>query len=195
MEGLEATDSIDSPNAYYKTRLRSALNKLTNTKAFLPNRHLIPIIDRYIENQLSQVALVNPGTAFVFTHYDLSPRNILVTGDRITGIVDFEFSGFFSPVEEFLNDYVNNGGDWPSDVYVEYQRRLEQHHVPTPTGTMDGKLWANNYWLEKMTTCLAPWWLPGPFAGQQLENELQKAAEIVTMALSGPTLIPEYGKE
>ena len=32
---------------------------------------------------------------FVLTHVDLSPRNILVEDSTITGIVDWEFSGFY----------------------------------------------------------------------------------------------------
>ncbi|KAM5353706.1 hypothetical protein ACJ41O_000356 [Fusarium nematophilum] len=42
----------------------------------------------------------SPGT-FVLTHGDLTPRNILVEGDVITGIVDWGKSGFFPEYAEY----------------------------------------------------------------------------------------------
>lgn len=42
----------------------------------------------------------SPG-AFVLTHGDLTPRNILVQGGVITGIVDWERSGFFPEYAEY----------------------------------------------------------------------------------------------
>jgi aminoglycoside phosphotransferase len=41
------------------------------------------------------------GTAFVLTHGDLTPRNILVQGSVVTGIVDWERSGFFPAYAEY----------------------------------------------------------------------------------------------
>lgn len=39
--------------------------------------------------------------AFVLTHGDLTPRNIMVQGSVITGIVDWERSGFFPEYAEY----------------------------------------------------------------------------------------------
>jgi aminoglycoside phosphotransferase len=38
---------------------------------------------------------------FVLTHGDLTPRNILVQDDVITGIVDWEYSGFYPEYAEY----------------------------------------------------------------------------------------------
>jgi aminoglycoside phosphotransferase (APT) family kinase protein len=38
---------------------------------------------------------------FVLTHGDLTPRNIMVEGARVTGIVDWERSGFFPEWAEY----------------------------------------------------------------------------------------------
>lgn len=34
-------------------------------------------------------------TMFVLTHGDLSPRNIMVDGSKVTGIVDWDNAGFY----------------------------------------------------------------------------------------------------
>ncbi|PTB41733.1 uncharacterized protein TrAFT101_009653 [Trichoderma asperellum] len=83
-----------------------------------------------------------PMDTFQFTHYDLFPRNILVTGSppRITGIVDWEFPGFFPPVDEFLDDWLD-GGDWPKEFYVAYLKRLEENGVATPAKSVRGDGW------------------------------------------------------
>lgn len=38
----------------------------------------------------------------VFTHNDLQPSNIIVSNDRIVGIIDWEMSGWFSPTSARL---------------------------------------------------------------------------------------------
>jgi hypothetical protein len=42
-----------------------------------------------------------PPSSSVLTHCDLVPRNILVDGDRITGIIDWEFSGWYPEYWEY----------------------------------------------------------------------------------------------
>lgn len=47
---------------------------------------------------------------FVLTHGDLSPRNILVRGSTIIGIIDWELSGFFPEYVEHATAVGLNGG-------------------------------------------------------------------------------------
>lgn len=47
---------------------------------------------------------------FVLTHGDLSPRNILVQGGTITGIIDWELSGFFPEYVEYATAVGLNSG-------------------------------------------------------------------------------------
>ncbi|KAJ7650857.1 kinase-like domain-containing protein [Roridomyces roridus] len=44
----------------------------------------------------------------VFTHCDLAPRNILVSGSRIVGIVDWEMSGWYPEYWEYTQAYFSN---------------------------------------------------------------------------------------
>lgn len=41
--------------------------------------------------------------AMVFTHNNLAPRNILVRDGHVVGIVDWEFSGFYSQYWEYVS--------------------------------------------------------------------------------------------
>ena len=129
-----------------------------------------------------------PAPEFLFTHYDLSPRNTLVSfpdsttsttctctshvSPKITGIIDFEFAGFFPPSHEFVNDYVDNGGDWPEQVYSSYLARLEELGVPTPRRGIDERLWKLEHQLGILLDNIAPWWLPGGMDGDAVEAKL-----------------------
>jgi len=55
-----------------------------------------------------------------FTHYDFSPRNILVSEGSpplVTSVLDFEFAGFFPNEDQFTNNAIANNQDWPEAAY------------------------------------------------------------------------------
>lgn len=189
MDDFEPTERIRTVNAYHRLRLAEKMTALATTDVLAPNKHLLPVLQNFLDDQLPNLKLAMPlknqSHLFVFTHYDLAPRNILVSGQppKITGIVDFEFAGFFSPMEEFLNDYIDNRADWPAPLYAAYQQRLEENGIATPTGSMDKDIWNRNYWLETLVSYVAPWWLPGKHTGEGLAKELKKAENLVLSAL------------
>lgn len=47
-------------------------------------------------------------TGTVFTHGDLNPFNILVRGDRVVGIVDWEFAGWYPAYWEYTSAWCGN---------------------------------------------------------------------------------------
>ncbi|KFG77564.1 hypothetical protein MANI_018499 [Metarhizium anisopliae] len=187
MDGLDPPAPLHTVNAYQSARLAHKMRELATTDTYAPNRHLLPLLQDFIDNHLPNMTLVPPATQplFVFTHYDLAPRNVLVSGcpPHITGIVDFEFAGFFHPMEEFVNDCVDGRADWPALLYAAYQERLEERGVATPAGSGDREVWNRNYWLEMVVSYVAPWWLPGGYTGQGLRDELRGAEAVVLDAL------------
>ncbi|KAG4431296.1 hypothetical protein IFR05_013220 [Cadophora sp. M221] len=54
----------------------------------------------------------------VFTHGDLNRFNILVRGDQIVGIIDWEFSGWYRPYWEYMSAWFRNvtRGEWQRTV-------------------------------------------------------------------------------
>ena len=141
-----------------------------------------PRLADFVSNTLPTLELANgPAAKFVFTHFDLSPRNVLVSGTppRVTGLVDFEFSGFFPEVDEFVNDYVDNGGDWPSAAYEAYLGRLAELGVNTPAHGIDEAVWKQAHWFGQMIEHIAPWWLPGDKGEEGLRGALQESASVV----------------
>jgi Phosphotransferase enzyme family len=78
---------------------------------------------------------------YVLTHFDFSPRNVLVGRDeegkgplRITAVLDFEFTGFMPAEEEFLNAMIRRGGDFEErhfDVILHEMALLGQRVPPT----------------------------------------------------------------
>ncbi|KAJ5212663.1 Aminoglycoside phosphotransferase [Penicillium cinerascens] len=53
-----------------------------------------------------------PSHKIVLTHADLSPRNIIVKGDKITGIIDWEMAGFYPEYWEYIKAMYHP--DWQS---------------------------------------------------------------------------------
>jgi hypothetical protein len=128
---LQFSSPVSSMYEYFHLKLEDRLDKLNTLGPMEENRLLVPSIKAFIEITLPKLQIFTQHTEeegeFVFTHYDLAPRNVLVSGNppQITGIVDFEFAGYFPDLEEFLNDANNNFGDWPSSFYDAYLRHLE----------------------------------------------------------------------
>ncbi|KAJ6781474.1 hypothetical protein PWT90_02678 [Aphanocladium album] len=183
VDALRITTPIDSVVQQYTLKLERKLEDLETSSFYVKNRHLAPEIRRFVKDTLPHLGGIMPmpqqtSNAFLFTHYDLSPRNILVTGSppKISGVVDFEFAGFFSPVEEFLNDAVGNEGDWPENLYNEYLADLERKGIATPASGISKSTWNTAYCLERVADNVAPWWLPGPYSGADLADRFAKCA-------------------
>ncbi|EXA36817.1 hypothetical protein FOVG_12699 [Fusarium oxysporum f. sp. pisi HDV247] len=185
-EELHCQDGIASLAEYYKLRIENKMKTLQTNETFAPNRDLMQPLQDFIRQVLPTVSGLNTkDDLFVFTHYDVSPRNVLVSGQppQITGIVDFEFSGFFPPLDEFLNDCIANDGDWPKDMYDVYLKRLESNGIPTPLVGIKKDHWEQMALLEELVEKIAPWWLPGEFQGEQMEQELKKVMSRVEKIL------------
>ncbi|KAH8729918.1 kinase-like domain-containing protein [Ilyonectria robusta] len=196
-DGIEVDEPITTANEYYRVRLVNKLRELKTTDVYAPNRSLIETIRAFISDQLPHLELTDgdgiPPGEFVLTHYDLSARNVLVSGQppRITGLVDFEFAGFFPPVDEFLNDdVVNEGGEWPREFYKAYLARLHENGIATPVRGFDPSVWKRNCWLERLVGGIAPWYLPGGWKGEELQAKLREAEADVREVLK--RLIMDY---
>ena len=61
-------------------------------------------------------ALQNSGHRFVLTHGDLSDRNIMVFNGKITGIIDWEYGGWYPEYWEYVMAKFNGGHD---DIWRE----------------------------------------------------------------------------
>lgn len=188
MDDVKVTTPITGVYEQYQKKLQKKLSELENSSTYSRNRALIPRVRTFIDECLPHLE-VNSGTlpaemstgSFVLTHYDLSPRNILICGSppKISGIVDFEFAGFFGEPEEFLNDSVGNDEDWHPEVYDAYLTQLQMQDVATPRNGFPTHNWDTLRSLERLSENIAPWWLPGPHVGASLDAELAKAEVLV----------------
>jgi hypothetical protein len=128
---------------------------------------------------------------FVFTSADLGPRNVLVSGSPpvITGLIDFEFSGFFSPFEEFVQEWPDEEDgevDWPSDMWETMLQALERRDVFTPLRIRGTGAHKEIGLLGKLRNYIAPWWLTQRLDsgdGSVLDEEVKEVAEKAESAL------------
>lgn len=184
LDGIIITEPLRRPEQYHRTKIEQKIKELQKSETHAPNRHLIPKLQDFLDKTLPRLRMTASDTdapRYVFTHYDFSPRNVLISESRqITGIVDFEWAGFFDEIDEFLNDYSANLEDWGDAPYQAYLERLEQNRIKTPLKGIQKAVWEKARCLDKILENIAPWWLPGGKNGAELEAELQKAADIVT---------------
>ncbi|OQE14233.1 hypothetical protein PENSTE_c037G04154 [Penicillium steckii] len=182
--GVKVLEPITSQLEYYRVRLETRLQKLQELDIFAKNRSLVPSIRDFIANQLPKLGISNGQDRFLFTHYDLSPRNVLISADhtRFTGIIDFEFSGFFTELDEFVNDSVANEGDWSDAFYEAYLSRLEACGMITPRKGIKDQLWRKATTLSRFEDNIAPWWLENvtPENKDQHLEDLHKSMGIVS---------------
>ena len=87
-EGISCLDPITTVADYYKVLIEYKLTTLETNETFAPNRILVAPVQKFMREILP--AMDMGADTFVFTHYDLSPRNVLVSGSppQITGIVN-----------------------------------------------------------------------------------------------------------
>ncbi|OAQ98067.1 hypothetical protein LLEC1_02318 [Akanthomyces lecanii] len=183
VDELRIATPITTVTQQYTLKMEEKLKQLQQSDNYARNRHLAPVIQSFITDTLPRLdAIQRPQDTsshnFIFTHYDLTPRNILISGSppTISGIVDFEFAGFFAPVEEFLNDAVGNEGDWPEHLYEAYLTELEARGIATPAAGISASAWNALRCLERVADNIAPWWLPGRYEGTALEEHFAKSA-------------------
>jgi hypothetical protein len=189
---LELSSPVSNVYDYFRLKLEGRLEKLNTLEPLKANQHLISDIRNFIDKTLPHLQMFKHDKQrkqekFVFTHYDLSPRNVLVGGNplQITGIVDFEFAGFFPEMDEFLNDANNNAGDWPCSFYDAYLSRLEMLGVATPLKGFEKKIWQEANQSTRLEEHIAPWWLEqGGLEPEELNEELRKAQKVVMDALT-----------
>ncbi|CAF3458075.1 unnamed protein product [Rotaria sp. Silwood2] len=91
----------------------------------------------------------------VFTHNDLGVQNIIISDDnKITGIIDWEWSGSYPICEEYFHSYkpIIYNNQLKNYLYDQ----LEQHNVPTPRTIQNFSI------LQKMSDfiqSISPWYL------------------------------------
>jgi hypothetical protein len=144
----------------------------------------------WVDKDLAQYALAETEVSKL-THFDFSPRNVLVSDVdgalSVTGVLDFEFAGFFPPTEEFVNAIVRQETDWEGrhwDTIMREMANLGQKVPPTPgvpdDACFDEVEWRRLCLIVKIIDRMAPWEvMAGKFADEELRRELEDAAKTV----------------
>jgi thiamine kinase-like enzyme len=67
----------------------------------------------------------------VFTHNDLSPRNIIVVGNRVKGLLDWEYAGWYPEYWEFVKFFERptNCKGWKDYAGVIFEREYPQELI------------------------------------------------------------------
>lgn len=109
--------------SYMKQMLQNYINRVVNKperhgslKDFLPQaKHLLDHMEQILKE-------ANDTTVISLSHKDLTFRNIIVDGTKITGIIDWEWGGFFPEDEELVGSYefVNDEKDPDVNLVREY---------------------------------------------------------------------------
>jgi serine/threonine protein kinase len=87
-----------------------------------------PIFDKQDWKEIKDMADHQDGIwpSPVFTHGDLNPYNILIRGENVVGIIDWEFSGWYPPYWEYTS------GSYGRFLDTDWQGTLEKFIDPYP---------------------------------------------------------------
>ncbi|KAK5231738.1 hypothetical protein LTR47_007141 [Exophiala xenobiotica] len=147
--------------------LRANLRTLKNCKLLQRNEERVnAIVRQFIKDTLSKLSLLHgksKAANMVFTHYDISPRNVLVSpvghvhGDAansnsnvavaVSAVIDFEFAGFYPAAEEFTHTVENSHSEWTVPLFGEFLSELDRRealpaclaeHISSESEPMDG---------------------------------------------------------
>lgn len=197
--GSQSSDPLDTTLSFWKHRLAFAVDTLATSSYLAPNRAngRLQRLRKFIDLNLPNL-LHNDLGAFVFSHTDLSPRNVLVGGSplRIVGIVDFEYSGFFPALQEFMGKSVvsleEDDEGWPVDMFTTILQKLAES---SNDGGLSGQSPSTREWkltqtLMRLETYIAPWWLSAGSDG--LDAALQDAREKVDRCLASLQSVSTY---
>ena len=166
--GLDKADRpIDSLLSYWKVKLSHAIHQLSMEGVYTENRQpLLPLLNRFVNETLPALSLFHDSQeerdGFIFSHTDLSPRNVLISGSppQISGIVDFEFSGFFPWMQDFTGKSIVSEEDdeegWPILMHGEILRYLEDAGVVTPLHLRGTRKWREMMGLVELEVYIAP---------------------------------------
>ncbi|KIW20681.1 hypothetical protein PV08_01258 [Exophiala spinifera] len=131
---------LNSYLEYITYILRTNLKMLqANALIGLHRDKLKDIVRQFIKDTLPKLSLLNPEKekrqteCMAFTHYDISPRNVLVercgpgTGTgadpprvSVCAVIDFEFAGFYPSPEEFTHTVENSHSEWAVALFGEF---------------------------------------------------------------------------
>ncbi|EXJ83738.1 hypothetical protein A1O1_07364 [Capronia coronata CBS 617.96] len=210
VDGLIANESPTTPLntslKYFTHKLKAELRRLKTGELYEYNKEPVSkVVQRFIKEALPRLSMFDHGPeTFVFTHYDLSPRNVLVSattsGVEVTAVVDLEFAGFFPLPEEFANTVENNQQEWPPHAYEVFLSTLKRLEAlpealsqsllsPSLGGTADiafgGPEFHQAVLLARIVGNTAPWWVKqeSGLSDEELKRELTMARESVEKAV------------
>ena len=150
-------------------------------------------VEKWVEETLPQYAICHTRD-FRFTWMDLAPRNILVSETvptRITGLLDFEFAGFFPAEEEFLNAAIRQEDDWERrhwSVIVDEMARLGEKVPPgsvlDQNSCFDKTRWLESCAIARIVDRMAPWEIREVSSDEtELARESEHAEKLVRSAM------------
>ena len=185
--------------AVFEAALTSLENEPIYARNAQPSTGLPLRLREFVDQTLPKCPIFHPlpseDTAVsVLTHADLSRRNILVCRPtpelplRVTAIVDWEFSGYFSPYEEFLTadtDLLDFSGDTQPDLLSDcLLAELATRDVSTPRHGWMEEHWELARRNQQVRENIAPWWVRElNLQSSELQDELAKAEVIIVKTL------------
>ena len=179
---------------YYKAMAQDQILQLHSDSRYAQlQQRLGREIEKWVETNLPQYAICHTRD-FRFTWMDLAPRNILVSEavpTRITGLLDFEFAGFFSAEEEFLNAMIRQEDDWEGRHWSVIMDEMAKLGEKVPPGSVAGQgscfdktRWSESCAIARIVDRMAPWEIREGCSNEtELARESEHAEKLVRSCL------------
>ncbi|EXJ87614.1 hypothetical protein A1O3_04575 [Capronia epimyces CBS 606.96] len=185
VDGVIVTEPNSTPLntslKYHTHKLTVELRRLKTAKVFEQTREPVSeLVQHFIRETLPRLSMFShTAEEMIFTHDDLSPRNVLVSATpsaiEVTAVIDFESAGFFPAPEEFGNTVENiYKRSWTLHAYEQFlstlsrlealPESLSQSLTSSPSdGTAQiafgGPEFHQAVLLSRIAGNIAPWWV------------------------------------
>ena len=202
---------LTTSEKYNALILKNSLKRLKDDKLLSDtSEEVYDLVKRFVDASFSKLPMFRNGSeSMIFTHDDLSTRNVMVapsgSGDiKLSAIIDFEFAGFFPKDEEFAGHMQNENEEWPLKKYATFLSELKNlealpealaAHIPASStlGNANDKCFEFGTADFHQATLLlrtsinaAPWWIKEEkgFTREELQTEVKAAKARVEKAVA-----------
>lgn len=129
------SSALTSTEKYYALLFKNALKKLKDKQLLqYLSDEVYNIVKQFMDNTFPKLPIFRGTDQMVFTHNDLSARNVLAApnasgGVNVSAVIDFEFAGFFPMYEEFAGHMQNDNEEWALKKWSVFLTELNKRNA------------------------------------------------------------------
>lgn len=173
---------LETALAFYEYKINDQFDRIAEDPVFRGWEVIMKPLAERLLRVIRRLPMVTSQDVICFTHYDISPSNILIMDDvdsglRVSAFLDFEFAGFFPVEEDFTELLVNNPDRWPEPARSNLLVGVRENGIDIPSSEELDQVCT----MCRIREQIAPWWLSDQ---HDIQQEIKDAERHIRDGLS-----------